>query len=77
MPGTRMNGAPRSEILASDRMICWKELHQRVGLSYSTIRRLERKGRFPKRVRLSDNRVAWVLREVFEWMDEKKRSRAA
>ena len=29
--------------------------------------RMEREGRFPKRVKLGDRRIAWVADEVDEW----------
>ena len=44
-----------------------------VGLSSSTIYRLESQGQFPARVRLSSNRVAWKFREVIQWMKSRPR----
>jgi len=46
----------------------FKELRQRVGLSRTSIWRLERKGQFPPRRRLSDNAVAWLEDEVAQWV---------
>ena len=50
-----------------------KELRTVCGIPYSPqhIARLEAAGRFPKRVRLGQNRVVWVLKEVEEWLDER------
>ena len=50
------------------RVIRFKELRQRVGLSRSSIWRLERKGQFPARRQLSDNAVAWLEDEVDQWL---------
>jgi prophage regulatory protein len=50
------------------RFLRFKELRQRVGLSRTSIWRLERKGQFPCRRQLSDNTVAWLEDEVDEWM---------
>ena len=48
-----------------------KELRTVCGIPYSPqhISRLEATGRFPKRIRLGQNRVAWLLDEVEEWLD--------
>lgn len=45
------------------------------GLSRSTIRTLEKKGDFPKRMYLSVRCVAWEAHEVYEWIDKKAKSR--
>jgi len=50
------------------RFLRFKELRQRVGLSRTSIWRLERKGQFPRRRQLSDNTVAWLDDEIDEWM---------
>jgi len=39
--------------------------------SSSHIRRLEGKGKFPKRIRLGENRVAWLQSEVHDWLDQR------
>ncbi|MCK2116545.1 AlpA family phage regulatory protein [Pseudomonas juntendi] len=39
-----------------------------VGLSRTTIYRLEQQGQFPKRVKLGSNSVAWRMSEVLSWM---------
>ncbi len=36
--------------------------------SYAHIARLEKAGKFPKRVRLGPCRVGWVEQEVHDWM---------
>ena len=43
-----------------------KELRTVCGIPYSPqhIARLEAAGQFPKRIRLGQNRVAWLLKEV-------------
>ena len=44
------------------------EVLELTGLSYSTIFRMERRGEFPKRRKLSSNIVAWRSDEITEWM---------
>ena len=48
-----------------------KELRTVCGIPYSPqhIARLEAAGQFPKRIRLGQNRVVWLLSEVTEWLD--------
>ena len=48
-----------------------KELKTVCGIPYSPqhIARLEAAGTFPKRIRLGQNRVAWLLSEVEEWLN--------
>ncbi len=50
-----------------------KELRTLCGIPYSGqhIARLEAAGRFPKRIKLGQNRVAWLLTEIEAWLDER------
>lgn len=56
-----------------------KELRTVCGIPYSPqhIARLEAAGKFPKRIRLGQNRVVWLLKEVEEWLDERIAKRDA
>jgi predicted DNA-binding transcriptional regulator AlpA len=57
------------------RFIRLPEVLARVSVSWITIYRWEREGRFPARKHLGPNTVAWDEEEVDEWC--KQRSRAA
>jgi len=35
------------------------------------ILRLEKKGKFPKRIKVGERRVGWWLHEVMAWLDHK------
>ena len=39
------------------------------------IARLEKAGKFPKRVQLGPNRVGWVEREVLDWLEDRLNNR--
>jgi|LSQX01.2.fsa_nt_gb prophage regulatory protein len=52
-------------------MIGKKTVIEMVGLSDSTIYRLEKKGDFPKRTWLSANRVGWHKQDVLNWIEKK------
>jgi len=49
------------------------ELIEKIGLSRTTIWRMERQGNFPKRIHLSPRRVGWILEEVEEWIETRSR----
>jgi prophage regulatory protein len=55
------------------RLVPFREVAQRVALSRSTIWRLERAGQFPRRRRLSVNKVAWWEPEIEEWLQNRQR----
>jgi len=54
-----------------------RELTRLVKYSPQHIARLEKAGRFPKRIRLGQNRVAWLLSEIEAWIDERLQRRDA
>ncbi len=60
-----------------DRLIDAKELHRLIPVSPMTIWRWERDQRFPARIRIGPNRVAWRLSEILAWIDEKAGARDA
>lgn len=47
------------------------------GIEYSNVHllRLEKKGSFPKRIRLGENKVAWAENEIDQWMLQKMETR--
>jgi prophage regulatory protein len=58
------------------RMIPKRDLGQYVGnLQRSAIEELIRKGQFPKPVRLSERRLAWIESELISWQSERIRQR--
>lgn len=52
-----------------------KEVREKVVYSIQHITRLEQAGRFPKRLRLGENRVGWLEEEVDDWINSKVRER--
>jgi len=53
------------------KFILLPKVQEIVPYSASHIWRLERTGQFPQRVRLGQNRVAWLESEVNAWVDSK------
>ena len=58
-----------------DRLIAWSELKNKVPYTRQSIWRLERAGKFPRRVRLGSRRIAWVASEIEAWIEEAKAKR--
>jgi prophage regulatory protein len=45
----------------------------KTGLSYPTLWRYEREGKFPQRIQLGANSVGWYEHEVDEWLTSRRR----
>ncbi len=53
-----------------------REVAAQTRLSKAQIYKLMRAGRFPRQIRISDNRVAWLASEVEDWIAKLAASRA-
>ena len=51
------------------------DLTLKIALSDATIARLERKGKFPKRIQLGGNSVGWLESEIDAWIQERAEAR--
>lgn len=51
------------------RIIGWPVLRTMVPYTRQHVLKLEKVGRFPRRVPVGDNRVGWLLSEVEAWID--------
>lgn len=51
-----------------ERFLRFGAVAEMIGLSRSTIWRMEREGQFPKRVRIGAKSVAWRLSDLLAWM---------
>jgi prophage regulatory protein len=58
-----------------ERVIRKPELLTIIGLSDPTIWRMEKDGRFPKRIRLGGNSCGWLESEVDVWLQERAAER--
>jgi prophage regulatory protein len=54
--------------MREERLLDVKEVSRRTTLSRTRIHVLERAGRFPKRRRVSGNKVAWLESEIAAWI---------
>ena len=58
-----------------ERIIRKPELLSIIGLSDPTIWRMEKDGKFPKRLRLGGNSCGWLESEVDDWLKERAAER--
>ena len=54
-----------------------KQVRAMVLYSYAQIDRLERAGKFPKRIRLGPNRVGWIKVEIESWIEDRIAERSS
>ena len=59
--------------MAIDRLLTWHDLKDRIPFSRVHLSRLEARGEFPKRLQLGAGRVAWLEREVQQWIEDRQR----
>jgi prophage regulatory protein len=53
------------------KLLRFPDVHERTGLSRSTIWRMERRGEFPKHHRIAPNVVAWSEQEISRWIEQR------
>ncbi len=61
--------------MAGNRFLDWSKLSPIVPYTRQHIGRLERAGKFPRRVQLGENRVAWLESEIEAWIAERAAER--
>lgn len=66
-----------TKIAPSDRLITKRELCHIVPYTPQHILRLEKRGRFPRRIQVGPNRVAWLLSEVEAWISDRAAERTS
>jgi prophage regulatory protein len=52
-----------------------REVFNRIGLSQSTVYRMEKDGKFPKRIQISVQCVGWIESEVDAWIEQRAAGR--
>ena len=53
------------------RIIAWPELRQMVPYTRQHILKLEKLGRFPRRLSIGAKRIGWLLSEIEAWIGER------
>jgi predicted DNA-binding transcriptional regulator AlpA len=65
----RTQEPPKSALPPPNVMLSPKQTAQLMGVSMSYLKRAEKSGKLPKRVRLGGRRVAYFSRDIAEWQD--------
>lgn len=52
-------------------LIRWPAVRDLIGLSRSTVDRLEKSGAFPRRVSISSNAIGWRRAEILTWANSR------
>ena len=60
-----------NDTLAPNDLILRAERKRLVPLSDTTVWRMERRGEFPRRISISDKRVAWRRSEIEAWLEKR------
>ena len=60
-----------------DQIIRKPELFSKLSLSDATVWRMEKSGKFPRRIKLGGNSVGWFENEVEAWLLKKSADRLA
>ncbi len=50
------------------KLLSKRQVRELVLYSFAHIERLEKAGKFPKRVTLGPNRVGWIEQEILDWI---------
>jgi len=58
-----------------ERIIRKPELLNMIGLSDPTVWRMEKDGKFPKRLRLGGNSCGWLISEINTWLADRAAAR--
>lgn len=66
---------PRTDAGPLPVLLEFREVLERTRLSKTTLSRMERAGRFPTRLHLSERKVAWVADEIDEWLQARSAHR--
>lgn len=61
--------SPKTVLKPGDRFVGSKECRSLVLYTSNYLRKLELEGRFPGRIRIGPNSVAWLEREVLQWRE--------
>jgi prophage regulatory protein len=61
--------------MLNERILRKKEVLSVIGLSDTTLWRMEKTGQFPKRINLGGNSVGWLSSEIQKWIKLKAEKR--
>lgn len=76
LAGARVSVGTMSDHNASLSVLRRPSVQERTGLYGATLDRLERAGRFPRRLKLGPRAVGWLERDIARWIEARARERS-
>lgn len=59
---------PMAQTVQTLRVISWRELSEMIPFTRQHVLRLEKAGKFPRRIRIGARRVGWLYSEIEAWV---------
>jgi prophage regulatory protein len=63
-----VNRSSESANVPGCKLLSWSEVRARIPLSRATVWALRRRGRFPRAIQISPNRIAWREGDLDDWI---------
>lgn len=67
--------SPMAQTVRPPRIIPWRELSGMVPFTRQHVLRLEKVGKFPKRLKVGNRRIGWLETEIETWINDCPRGR--
>jgi predicted DNA-binding transcriptional regulator AlpA len=64
------NGPQQEPSRSAKRLLSWPQVEDRIPFSRTTAWRRMREGAFPRPIRISKGRVAWIEDEIVSWINQ-------
>jgi prophage regulatory protein len=58
--------------MSVDQILRWPQVHERTGLSRTTVWRLVRAKRFPKPINPTPATTGWLASDIAKWIEERR-----
>lgn len=55
-----------------NRILRQSEVMQKTGLSRTTLWRLEKQNKFPKKIQISERNIGWLSDDIDDWINNKR-----
>ena len=67
--------SPMAQTVRPLRVISWRELSEMIPFTRQHVLRLEKVGKFPKRLKVGNRRIGWLNTEIEIWINDRPRGR--
>lgn len=67
--------SPMAQTVRPLRVISWRELSEMIPFTRQHVLRLEKDGKFPRRLKVGNRRIGWLYTEIETWINDRPRGR--